>query len=62
MQSSLGALSNLDNNNYLEITNPFIIDHVMELVASVSPSVHLRALSCLNHLTYNLDFWYGGQP
>ncbi len=39
---------------------------IMHLVASVRPSVCLlsclSALSQLNHLTFDLDIWYGGQP
>ncbi len=35
-------------------------------LGSVRPSVRLfvclRALSCLNRFTYDLDFWYGGRP
>ena len=53
---------------------PIFIDReareIMHLVASVRLSVCLsvclfvclRALSCLNRLTYDLDFWYGGRP
>ncbi len=39
---------------------------IMYLVASVRPSVrpsvHPSALSRLNRLTYDLDFWYGVRP
>ena len=39
---------------------------IVYLVASVRPSLCLSVcplpLSCLNHLTYNLDIWYVGRP
>ena len=44
------------------------IDHVAlakqgdNRIGSVRLSVRLHALSCLNYLTYDLGFWYGGRP
>jgi len=35
---------------------------IIRLVSSVCPSVCLWALSCLNRLTFHLDFWHEDRP
>ena len=34
----------------------------VRVCACVCPSVCLWALSCLNRLTFDLDFWHKGRP
>ena len=56
-------------NQQMEVRNTIfflIIDReageIIHLVASVCLSACLSELSCLNRLTYDLDFWHEGRP